>query len=239
MSLPKVNAPTHRLKLPSSDKEIRFRPFLVKEEKVLLMAQETGNDQQIFDAVRGLIENCCFGEVDVEELPLFDIEYIFLKIRSKSVGETSTIEVTCPDDGKTKVTVEVDLSQIEVTKPEGHDPKIQLTKDIGVMMAYPHFGTVNAMQTFGAQEGVSQIESMFQMISECIYQIWQGEEVFDAMDYSDNEKKEFIDSLSHEQFEKVQNFFETMPTVKHDIEITNPKTKKKSVVTLQGMNDFF
>ena len=238
MSLPQVNAPVHRLKIPSSDKEIKFRPFLVKEEKVLLMAQETGNDQQIFDAVRGLIENCCFGDVDVEELPLFDIEYIFLQIRAKSIGEVSTIEVTCPDDGKTKVTVEVDLSKLEVTKPEGHDPKIQLTDDIGLMMAYPHFGTVNAMQMYNAKEG-SQIEQMFQMISECIYQIWQGEEVFDAMDYSDEDKKTFLDSLSHDQFERIQEFFNTMPTVKHEIEVTNPKTKKKSKITLQGMNDFF
>ena len=238
MSLPQVNAPVHRLKIPSSDKEIKFRPFLVKEEKILLMAQETGNDQQIFDAVRGLIENCCFGDVDVEDLPLFDIEYIFLQIRAKSIGEVSTIEVTCPDDGKTKVTVEVDLSKLEVTKPEGHDPKIQLTDDIGLMMAYPHFGTVNAMQMYNAKEG-SQIEQMFQMISECIYQIWQGEEVFDAMDYSDEDKKTFLDSLSHDQFERIQEFFNTMPTVKHEIEVTNPKTKKKSKITLQGMNDFF
>jgi hypothetical protein len=238
MSLPQVNAPIHRLKIPSSDKEIKFRPFLVKEEKILLMAQETGNDQQIFDAVRGLIESCCFGEVNVEELPLFDIEYIFLQIRAKSIGEISTIEITCPDDGKTKVSVEVDLSKLEVTKPEKHDPKIQLTNDIGLMMAYPHFGTVNAMQMYNAKEG-SQIEQMFQMISECIYQIWQGEEVYDAMDYSDEDKKTFLDSLSHDQFEKIQDFFNTMPTVKHEIEITNPKTKKKSTITLQGMNDFF
>ena len=146
--------------------------------------------------------------------------------------------MTCPDDGKTKVTVEVDLSKLEVTKPEGHDPKIQLTDDIGLMMAYPHFGTVNAMQMYNAKEG-SQIEQMFQMISECIYQIWQGEEVFDAMDYSDEDKKTFLDSLSHDQFERIQDFFNTMPTVKHEIEVTNPKTKKKSKITLQGMNDFF
>ena len=237
MSLPQLNTPTYRLKIPSSDREIKFRPFLVKEEKVLLMAQETGNDQQIFDAIKQLIEGCCFGEVEVEGLPLFDIEYIFLQIRAKSLGEVSKIQVTCPDDGKTKVEVEIDLSKIEVHKSEDHDFKIQLTKDIGLIMAYPHFGTVNHMQT--SDEEGSQIENMFNMICDCMHQIWQGEEVFDTMDYSDADKRTFLDSLSHEQFEQIQTFFNTMPTVKHEVQITNPKTKKKSKVMLQGMNDFF
>ena len=238
MSLPQINTPDYRLTIPSNDKEIKFRPFLVKEEKTLLMAQETGDQQVIFDAIKKLIENCCYGEVKVEDIPLFDIEYIFLQIRARSLGETSKIQVTCPDDGETKVEVEVDLTKIEVTKPEGHDFKIPLTDDIGVIMAYPHFGTVTHMAQQG-ENTESAVENMFNMIADCLYQVWQGEEVVDAMDYSDKEKRDFIESLTHEQFEKIQHFFDTMPTVKHEMKITNPKTKKKSTVTLSGMNDFF
>tara|TARA_A100001011_G_scaffold272162_1_gene281453 strand:+ start:948 stop:1664 length:717 start_codon:yes stop_codon:yes gene_type:complete len=238
MSLPKLNTPDYRLTIPSSDKEIKFRPFLVKEEKVLLMAQETGDNQVIFDAIKKLIENCCHGEIEVEGLPLFDIEYIFLQIRAKSLGEISTLQVTCPDDGETKVEVEVDLTKIKVTKPEGHDFKIPLTDDIGVIMAYPHFGTVTHLAQ-DAENAESSVENMFNMVADCMYQVWQGEEVVDAMDYSDKEKREFLESLTHDQFEKIQNFFDTMPTIKHQIQITNPKTKKKSKVVLSGMNDFF
>ena len=236
MSLPKINTPEYRLNVPSTDEEIRYRPFLVKEEKVLLIAQETGDDAAIYDSVKILVETCCFGAVDVTKMPLFDLEYIFLNIRAKSVGEVVEVEVTCPDDEETKVKVEIDLTKIEVHMDEKHDARIQLTDDIGILMSYPHLGSLAAI---GSDEGSVQMENLFGMIYDCMYQIWQGEEVFDAMDYSLKEKKEFIESLNHEQFEKIQNFFSTMPTVKHEIEVKNPKTKKKSTITLQGMNSFF
>ena len=236
MSLPKINAPEYRLNVPSSDEEIRYRPFLVKEEKLLLIAQETGDDAAIYDSVKNLVETCCFWSVDFTKIPLFDLEYIFLNIRAKSVGEVVELEVTCPDDEETKVKVEVDLTKIEVHMDEKHDARIQLTDDIGLLMSYPHLGSLAGI---GSDETGVQMENLFSMIYDCMYQVWQGDEVFDAMDYSQKEKKEFIESLNHEQFEKIQNFFSTMPTVKHDIKVTYPKTKKKSTITLQGMNSFF
>jgi len=236
MSLPKINTPEYRLNVPSTDEEIRYRPFLVKEEKLLLIAQETGDDAAMYDAVQNLVETCCFGTVDVTKMPLFDLEYVFLNIRAKSVGEVVDLEVTCPDDEETKVKVKVDLTKIDVHMDDTHDARIQLTDDIGILMAYPHLGSLAAMGS--SEEGV-QMENMFNMIYDCMYQIWQGEETFDAMDYTQKEKREFIESLNHEQFEKIQNFFSTMPTVKHDVKVTNPNTKVKSTVTLQGMNAFF
>ena len=236
MSLPKINTPEYRLTVPSTDEEIRYRPFLVKEEKLLLIAQETGDDAAMYDAVQNLVETCCFGTVDVTKMPLFDLEYVFLNIRAKSVGEVVDLEITCPDDEETKVKVKVDLTKIDVHMDDTHDARIQLTDDIGILMAYPHLGSLAAMGS--SEEGV-QMENMFNMIYDCMYQIWQGEETFDAMDYTQKEKREFIESLNHEQFEKIQNFFSTMPTVKHDVKVTNPNTKVKSTVTLQGMNAFF
>ena len=238
MGLPKVNTPEYRLTIPSTDKEIKFRPFLVQEEKLLLIAQQTGNEAAMLDAIRQLIENCCFGELDLDKMPMFDMEYIFLQIRAKSVGEVVKLKVTCPDDKKTEVEVEVDLSEIQVQMSEDHDARIQLTDDIGLLMAYPSMGTMVGMQGKSV-EGKDGVDALFEMICNCMYQIWQGEEVHDCMDYTTQEKMDFISSLNHDQFEKIQTFFDTMPTVKHEIEIYNPNTKKKSNLTLQGMNSFF
>ena len=147
MTLPVINAPEYRLKVPSTDEEIKYRPFLVKEEKLLLMAQETGNENEIYGAIKKLIEQCCYDAVDVEKMPLFDLEYIFLQIRAKSIGEVSTVQITCPDDEKTKVKVDIDLTKIQVHMDEKHDARIQLTDDIGILMSYPHLGAVNMIQT--------------------------------------------------------------------------------------------
>ena len=142
MTLPKINTPEYRLNVPSTDEEIRFRPFLVKEEKVLLVAQETGTDKATYDAIRTIIKSCTLDEIDIDKLPLFDMEYIFLNIRAKSVGEIAKLKVKCPDDEKTEVEIEVDLSKIQVEMNKDHDARIKLTDDIGVLMAYPNFGTV-------------------------------------------------------------------------------------------------
>jgi len=237
MSLPKINTPEYTLNVPSTDEEITYRPFLVKEEKVLLVAQETGTEKSIYQAIKNLIKNCCFGKVDVDNLPMFDIEYIFLQIRAKSVGEITTLEVTCPDDEETKVKVEVDLTTLKVEMDEKHSPRIQLTDDIGLLMQYPNLGDVLAMGV--EEEKTATIDKMFGMMQDCMYQIWQGEETFDAMDYSNKDKKDFLESLNHEQFEKIQSFFDTMPTIKYVTEVTNPKTKVTSEVTIEGMNSFF
>ena len=236
MSLPKINTPEYTLVIPSTDEEIKYRPFLVKEEKILLVAQETGTDKATYEAIRTIINSCTLNHIDVDKLPLFDMEYIFLNIRAKSVGEVAKLKVKCPDDEKTEVEVEVDLTKIKVEMDEKHDARIKLTDDIGVLMAYPSFGTIS--QQSDIKDG-SDTEQLFDMISGCIYQIWHGEETYDAMDYSDKDLKEFLDSLNHEQFEKLQNFFETMPSLKQDIEVTNPKTNVTSTLTLQGLNSFF
>ena len=237
MSLPKINTPEYTLHIPSTDEEIKFRPFLVKEEKVLLIALETGGEQALYHAIKNLVSSCCFGKVDVDALPLFDIEYIFLQIRAKSVGEVANIQVTCPDDDVTTVNIDVNLSLLKVDMDEKHSPKIQLTDDIGLLMSYPNLADVLSMSK--TEEDDNTVEKMFGMMQKCMYQVWQGEETHDAIDYSNKDKKDFLESLNHEQFEKIQTFFDTMPTVKYVTEVTNPKTKVKSEVTLEGMNSFF
>jgi hypothetical protein len=235
MSLPKINVPEYSLVVPSTDEEIKFRPFLVKEEKLLLMAQETGADEALYGAIKTLIKNCTLDKIDVDKLPLFDIEYIFLNIRAKSVEEVANIKVTCPDDEVTQVNIEVDLTKVQVQMDDDHNPRIQLSDDIGILMSYPNLSTIISTNT--SKEDA--YDTMFQMIQDCMYQIWQGEETFDVMDYTDEDKKTFLESLNHDQFTKIQTFFETMPTLKHEIEVTNPKTKVKSTVKLEGMNSFF
>ncbi len=240
MSLPKMNTPEYRLKIPSTDEEIKYRPFLVKEEKLLLIAQETGGDKAIYSAIQQIIQSCCLDPIDINKLPLFDMEYVFLNIRAKSVGEIAKLKVKCPDDGETEVDVEVDLSKVQVQMDEKHDAKIQLTSgldnEIGLLMSYPSFESLANQQN--VQKGKAT-DNLFDLITDCMYQVWEGEETHDCMDYTLKEKKSFIESLSHEQFANIQEFFETMPSLKHDIEVTNPKTNVTSTVTLQGIAAFF
>ena len=236
MSLPKINAPEYRLNIPSTDEEITYRPFLVKEEKLLLIAHETGDEKATFGAIKQLINSCVIQEVAVDRLPMFDLEYIFLNIRAKSVGEIAKLKIICPDDEKTTVDVEVDLTKINIEMDEKHDARIQLTDNIGLLMSYPSLDIVQEHAVLGTEQPVEQL---FKMVAECMYQVWEGEEVQDASDFSWEEKMEFIESLSHSQFEKIQNFFETMPALKHEIKVTNPNTKVKSTVTLQGIQSFF
>ena len=238
MTLPKINTPEYKLRVPSTDEEITYRPFLVKEEKLLLIAQETGTDKATYDAIKQIINSCCTGYLDIEKMPLFDLEYIFLNIRAKSVGEVTKLKVKCPDDEETEVEVEVDLTKINVQMDKTHDARIQLSEEpnIGILMSYPSIDTLGQTTTKGNKKDA---DKLFEMIAGSLYQIWEGEETHDAMDYSMKDKLAFLESLNHSQFEKVQKFFETMPTLKHEIEVTNPKTNVTSTVTLQGMNDFF
>jgi hypothetical protein len=203
-----------------------------------LIAHETGDEKATFGAIKQLIYSCVLDEIDLDKMPLFDMEYIFLNIRAKSVGEIASIKVTCPDDEKTQVDVDIDLTTIQVIMDEKHDARIQLTDNIGMLMQYPSIDTIQEHAVMGAT-GDQATESLFKMIAECTYQVWEGEEVHDATDYSWKEKMDFIDSLSHDQFEKIQNFFTTMPRLRHKMEITNPNTKKKNEVTLEGLQAFF
>ena len=235
MTLPKINAPEYSLVVPSTKVEVKYRPFLVKEEKLLLIAQETGDEKSLYGAIKNLIHNCCNGQLDVDTMPLFDVEYVFLQLRSKSVGEMAEVLVICPDDGETEVKVKVNLNELTVELPSKDHNKIKLTDDIGIVMAYPNLASV--LLTADKNKNASDI--MFDTILECMFQIWQGEEVFATTDYTHKDKLDFIESLNHEQFEKIQKFFETMPTVKHDVKIRNPNTKVESKVSIEGMNSFF
>ncbi len=236
MSLPKINAPEYRLNIPSTDEEITYRPFLVKEEKLLLIAHETGDEKATFSAIKKLIESCVTQELAIDTLPMFDIEYIFLNIRAKSVGEIAKLKIICPDDEKTTVDVEVDLTKINIEMDEKHNARIELTDTIGVLMSYPTMDLIQEHAILDTGQGTQQL---FKMVAECMYQIWEGEEVHDAQDYSWEEKMTFLESLTHSQFEKIQEFFETMPRLQHDIKVTNPQTKIISTVTLRGIQSFF
>ena len=237
MSLPVINTPTYTLNVPSTDEEITYRPFLVKEEKLLLIASETGDDKATYTAIKKIIQQCVTEDLDYDRMPLFDLEYIFLNIRARSVGEVAKLKIKCPDDGETEVEYELDLTKVQVEMDEKHDARIKLSDDpnIGILMSYPSIGSVG----YSTSKKEGNAKAIFEMISNCMYQIWEGEETYDTMDYSLKDKLAFLESLSHSQFEKVQGFFESMPTLKHEIEVTNPKTNVTSTVTLSGMNDFF
>ena len=236
MALPKLTTPTYELEVPSTDEKIKYRPFLVKEEKILLIAMESGKQADIITAIKDIVTECTFGKVDLGRMPMFDVEYIFLNIRAKSVGEVSTLKLLCPDDKETYVNVDIDLSAIMVQVDEGHNPKIELTDKMGMFMTYPSIDSLSGT-------GITDINAsnMLDVIGSCILQIYdkKGEEVFDVKDQTKKEISEFVESLNTKQFQEVQKFFDTMPKLKHTVEIDNPKTKVKSKVVLQGLNDFF
>ena len=236
MALPKLNTPTYELEVPSTDEKIKYRPFLVKEEKILLMAMESKDNAQIINAVKEIVSSCTFEKADVSKMPMFDMEYIFLQIRAKSVGEISKLKILCPDDKKTYADVELDLTKVEVQVGDEHSNKIELTDDMGIIMTYP---TIDSF----LESGIENIDAnnMLDVIGTCILQIYEqkGEKVYQAKDQTKKELTEFIESMNSGQFKKLQSFFDTMPKLKHTIKVKNPKTKKSSDVTLTGLNDFF
>ena len=236
MALPKLNTPTYELEMPSTDEKVKYRPFLVKEEKILMMALETKDNAQIINAVKDIVTECTFNKVNIESIPMFDTEYIFLQIRSKSVGEVSKIKILCPDDKKTYANVEIDLNEVAVQVDDEHTNKIELTDSMGLIMTYPN---INSFTESGIQE--INASNMLDVIGACILQIYEdnGEKVYEAKDQTKKELIEFIESMNTEQFIKVQKFFDTMPKLKHTIKVKNPKTKKTSDVTLSGLSDFF
>ena len=236
MALPKMTTPTYELEVPSTDTKISYRPFLVKEEKILMIAMESKDNGQIINAVKDIVSSCTFDKLDVGTMPMFDVEYIFLNIRAKSVGEVSKLKVLCPDDKKTYANVEVDLTKVEVQVDEGHTNKIELTDDMGIIMTYP---SMKSFQDLGIQNIDSK--NMLDVVGACILQIYEekGEKIYEGKDQTKKELTEFIENLNSKQFKNVQDFFATMPKLKHDIMVKNPKTKKESKLTLTGLNDFF
>ena len=235
MTLPTINVPTYELKIPSTKEKIKFRPFLVKEEKILLLALESGEDATISIALKQIVNNCTFEKLVLDDLALFDLEYLFLRVRAKSVGEVAHIRVMCPDDGETYVEVDVPLEEIEVDFPDEHTNDIKITDTVGVTMGYPQFE--DYYKEFDENE--TSIDYSMNLIRKSIRNIYEGEDIHEKVDFNDKELTGFLESLNTDQFTKLQNFFSTMPRLKYDVEVTNPKTEVKSTVTLEGLNSFF
>jgi hypothetical protein len=233
MALPKIASPTYDLTVPSSKDTLKYRPFLVKEEKLLLLANESGEDTEIMGAVKQIITNCVFEKLEVDDLALFDLEYIFLRIRAKSVGEVVNLKLLCPDDEETYVDVSVNLDEVAVQFNEEHESTIQLDDSISLIMRYPQFSFAQE-----STEG-SETEYIFKMIKSCIGTIVDGDTIYERADFSDKELDTFIESLTSEHFQRLQKFFETMPRLQHEVKFKNPNTKKQQKVTLEGMNAFF
>ena len=237
MVLPVANTAKYELMLPSQQKTIKFRPFLVKEEKVLLMAMESGESKEMLSAIKEIVKSCTFGEMIAEDYPMFDIEYVFLQIRSKSVGEKTKLKILCPDDGKTYADTEIDLSKIEVYVDDDHSPNIMIDEDrkLGVVMRYPALKDVDA----DTLQGDINIQKTYKMITSCIEQIYEGEKVYLRKDTSDKELQEFVDNLTADQMKKLSTFYNTMPRLEHKVKVKNPKTEVESEVTLKGLASFF
>ena len=236
MALPILETATYDLTLPSKDVKVKFRPFLVKEEKILLQALESGKDEDMTNALKQIVHACTFGKVNIDTLPLFDVEYIFLQIRAKSVGEIAKLKLLCPDDSKTYADVEIDLSKVEVHVDDEHTNNIVIDekKKLGMIMSYP---TINSAK--GRDPKKEKTRAMFDILANSIYQIYEGDKIHTPADYSNEEMQKFIDSLDSKTYKKINDFFDTMPKLKQDIELENPKTKVKSKLTLAGLSDFF
>ena len=236
MALPKLTTPTYELEIPSTDEKIKYRPFLVKEEKILMMALESKSEKDITQAVKDIVSECTFNKVNIANMPMFDVEYIFLQVRSKSVGEVSKLKLLCPDDKKTYADVEVDLNEVKVQVGEDHTNKIDLGNGMGIIMQYP---SIDSFKDSGIRD--INASNMLEVISTCILQIYEeeGKKVYNSKDQTSKELTDFIEQLNTKQFKDVQKFFDTMPKLKHEITIKNPKTKKESKIVLSGLNDFF
>ena len=246
MGLPKITVPEYSLKLPSDGTEIKYRPFLVTEEKLLLIAMESENEKEIEIAIKNVIRSCIFGVVDVDEMSLFDVEYIFLWLRGKSKGEQIELHYNCPTC-KNQIPVSFNIADVKIEKQDGHNKKIELTDSLGIVMKYPNM----EMQTEIQQSpDLSDIDSLFETVRMCIDYIYDAEKMYSGKDHTKEEMSEFLESLTDEQFQKIAQFFETSPKLRHKIKLlcntpTNTKGKKKSVcgytedIILEGLHSFF
>jgi len=233
MALPRVNTPDYTLELPSTGEKIKYRPFLVKEQKILMMAQDTKDETQLADAMGTLVSSCTYGTLDASTSPLFDIEYVFLKIRSKSVGSKVDLMVVCPDDEKTQAKVSLDLDDINVTMTDDHINEVQINDKVKVVFRYPILSDLK-----GLVENPTDVERVFHVLNRCINEIHFGDDVYQRSDMTEKDIDEFVDQLTTEQFERLSDFFNSMPKLRHAIKVTNPKTKVKSEVVLEGLESF-
>jgi len=237
MPLPKIVTPTFELDLPSSGKKIKYRPFLVKEEKLLVIALESEDTQQITSAIKAVISDCILSkDVKIELLPTFDIEYLFLNIRGKSVGEVVEVNIVCPDDGETEVKVSISLDEIQVVRDEEHTKTVKLDDTYFMDMRYP---SLDQFIRNNFEFESPDMDQSFELIGSCIDKIYDNEEVWSTDDVTPQEVKDFLEQLNSTQFKEIEKFFSTMPKLSHTIDVKNPKTKKKSKVTLEGLSSFF
>ncbi len=233
MPLPKIETPTFELELPSTGDKIKYRPFLVKEQKNLLIAQQSGNQTEMQNAIAQCITDCTFNQLSAQDLPMFDVEYLFVKIRCKSVGENVELSVLCPDDEKTRVDIAVNLDEIEVKVQEDHTNEVIISDDVKLYMRYPY---LNDMMSINETEG---IEATFILLKKCMNEIHYGDDVYYKADLSAQELDEFVDNLTTEAFDRIAKFFDTMPKMVHIVNVTNPETNKTGEVIIQGIDSFF
>jgi hypothetical protein len=239
MPLPKINTPTYELELPSNGKKIKYRPFLVREEKILIMALESEDMKQITSAIVQILTDCIQTKgVKVSDLATFDIEYLFLNIRARSVGESVEVNVTCPDDGETSVQMEIDIDAIKVQKDKNHKNIIKLDDNLSMKLKYPSLEQF-IENNFEYNEEVSDVNKSLSMITSCIEMVYDSEESWNAVDCTKKELEEFIEQLNTKQFKEIETFFTTMPKLSHTIKVTNPNTKVKSDIVLEGLASFF
>ena len=238
MPLPKISTPTYELVLPSSNKKIKYRPFLVKEEKVLILAMESQDTSTVANAVKDVLASCILSRgVKVEKLSTFDIEYLFLNIRGKSVGEKIEVMVTCPDDGKTQVPTSINIDEIKVIVDKKHNKDIKLDDEYTLRMRYPSLDEF-VKNNFATAADVS-VDDTFDLISSCIDQVYSEEESWTAADCTKKELSQFVESLNSNQFKEIETFFETMPKLSHTVKVINPNTKKENEIVLEGLQNFF
>ena len=233
MALPKINNPTYSLELPSTGKEIKFRPFLVKEQKILMMAQDTKDENQISEAMGKLVSSCTFGDINPETAPIFDVEYVFLKIRTKSVGSKVKVNVTCPDDGEPQTPSDIDLDDIKVQMLDNHSNEIKVTDKVKVIFRYPILSDMKFLK-----KDANDVDKVFHVMNKCITEIHFGDDVYQRVDITDEELNDFVDELTGEQFETIIEFFNSMPKLRHTIKVLNPNTKVSSEVILEGLESF-
>ena len=240
MPLPTIATPTYELTLPSTGKKIKYRPFLVKEEKLLILALDSKDQFEITNSVKDVLKKCVLTRgIKIDDLPTFDIEYLFLNVRAKSVGEDINLVVTCPDDKKTEVPVTIYVDEIEVIKSKEHSKDITLDKDMTLRMKYPSLNQF-VENNFDIEDSPeTTVSKTFQLVADCMETVFTKEDAWDSNDYSPEERMQFIEQLSSKQFKEVEKFFATMPKLSHTIEVTNPNTKKKSSIVLEGLADFF
>ena len=237
MALPKIETPTYTMVLPSREGEIKFRPFTVKEEKILMIAAETGEQKDMLRAMSDVIKSCTYDVVICDDLPVFDIEYIFLQLRAKSVGEIAKFRVLCPDDMETYTEIEIDLTKVDVQVDDDHDNKVVIDEKRNLVVVFDY----RTLSTYDISKDIDTVstEDVFNLIYSCVNHIYEGDKIYPGKDSTLKEKKEFFESISQKNLVDIRKFFDSIPRLKQEVEVENPKTKVKSIVTLKGLQDFF